>query len=81
MAKILKPTRFEEELITQIQKIADDEHSGNYTAALESLAKQALSMRSVDEDVRWKMYSGGKRFCDGFYDDKLTRKIIDGLHI
>lgn len=81
MAKILKPTRFEEELISQIQKIADEDHSGNYTAALESLAKQALSMRSVDEDTRWKIYSGGKRFFDGSYDDKLTRKIIDGLHI
>lgn len=81
MAKILKPTRFEEELINKIQAVADEDHSGNYTAALESLAKQALSMRSVDEDVRWKLYSGGKRHCGGGYDDKLTRQIIDGLHI
>lgn len=81
MAKVLKPTRFEESLIAEIQEIADRDHSGNYTAALESLAKQALSMRSVDEDVRWKLYSGGKRHCGGGYDDRLTRKIIDGLHI
>lgn len=81
MAKILKPTRFEESLIKEIQAIADSEHSGNYTAALESLARQSLSMRSINENIRWGLYSGGKKHCGGAYDDKLTRKIIDGLHI
>lgn len=82
MAKILKPTRFEESLISEIQKIADLEHSGNYTAALESLAKQALSMRCIDEDTRWKIYSASKKACgSGFFEDRLTRKLVDGLHI
>lgn len=81
MAKILKPIRFEEGLIKEIQDIADTDHSGNYTAALEGIVKQALAMRSVDERVRWHLYSEGKKKCGQLYDDKMTRKIIDGLHI
>ena len=82
MAKILKPTRFEENLISEIQKIADSDHSGNYTAALESLAKQALAMRCISEDTRWQIYSASKNACGSdFFEDRLIRKLVDGLHI
>jgi hypothetical protein len=86
MAKIVKPIRFEQELIDKIQSIADVEHSGNYTAALESLAVQAIALRDIDERARWMMYSGSKRL--GAFNNldereymNLTKKMTKALDI
>lgn len=80
MATQLKTLRLDDEIINQINDMANSEFSGNFTSAVKSLLSQAVSMRSIDEDVRWKIYSGWKRVDDD-HDDRLTRKIIDGLHI
>lgn len=80
MATQIKTLRLDDDTISAIQEVADAEHSGNFTAAVKDMVNQASAMRSVDEDTRWKLYSGGKRFA-GEFDDRLTRKIIDGLHI
>ena len=86
MAKIVKPIRFTQEMIEKIQAIADSEHSGNYTAALESLVSQSISIREIDEQTRWMMYSGSKNL--GAFNEleeresvALTGKMVDGLHI
>lgn len=86
MAKLVKPIRFEQEMIDAVQAVADSEHGGNYTAALESLVSQSMAIRSIEEQARWMMYSGSKRlgaFND--LDDKsytaLTSKMTTGLHI
>lgn len=86
MSKILKQARLDSELVEEIQKVADSEHSGNFTAALESMVKQSVAIRSIDEQKRWMMYSGAKRLgafrnCEERDYITLTNKMTDGLLI
>lgn len=78
--KIAKTYKIEDYVVEMIKDIAEKYHDGNLTITLESLVKQAYHMRSIETDVRWAMYSAAKEFNGGF-DDKETRKYIDGLFI
>jgi DNA polymerase III delta prime subunit len=77
MAKILKQTRLESDLIDEITKIAETGYDGNFTAAVESLLEQSISMRSLPEQVRWQMYSGAKRL--GALSDLEEREYVSML--
>lgn len=86
MAKILKQTRLDSDLIDEIKKIAETSHDGNFTAAVESLLEQSIAIRSLSEQVRWKMYSGAKRLgALNKLDERdyvtTTNKMIEGLYI
>lgn len=78
MAKVAKYVKLEDKLVERVQKVADDEFSGNWTAALASLADQAIKMRSIDDRSRHVMYEAGKR-CKA--DKHDPRALIDGLYI
>ena len=65
MAKIVRTNRIEESLIDELSKIAELEFDGNSTAALEACLEQAIAMRKISEQERWRIYSGLKqRFID-----------------
>ncbi len=86
MAKVLKQTRLDSDLVEEITRIADEYHDSNFTAAVESLLMQAISIRNLPEQLRWQMVSGVKR-AGGL--DRLSEqdyisavnKITDGLYI
>ena len=65
------------DLIKQIEELS----TGNKTALVIDLLKQAISMRSIDEVTRGYMYDGAKRSPDMSYKNKDIRNLIDGLHI
>lgn len=81
MAKKLKNLRIEENKIKAIQKIADIEHEGNFTAAVESLLNQSLSMRGICERDRWEMYSSVSSLYKTSGTLEQLRPLLDGLHI
>lgn len=85
MAKTVKNIRLDNTIIRKVSVIAEDEHEGNFTAAMESLINQALLMRGLDMQTRWNMYD---RVKQSEYDrtEKETgnpnvRHLIDALHI
>lgn len=86
MAKSIKNIRLENQLIEKIQGMADCEYQGNFTAAMECLINQAISARSVDERVKWIMYSAAKQsIADEDLSEKdyhkFITKLTDALHI
>ena len=81
MAKKLKNLRIEEDKIKAIQKIADVEHEGNFTAAVERLLNQSLSMRGICERDRWEMYSSVSSLYKTSGTLDQLRPLLDGLHI
>ncbi|MGL5669068.1 MAG: hypothetical protein ACRDD9_23445 [Shewanella sp.] len=78
--KIAKTYRLEESAIEMIEKVAADEFSGNYTAALESMINQAYRMRQVDIREREVMYSSWGR-VNKSHDHNEAKNVIDGLNI
>tara|TARA_R110000772_G_C12997740_1_gene407836 strand:+ start:226 stop:477 length:252 start_codon:yes stop_codon:yes gene_type:complete len=71
------------DLIEQIEELS----TGNKTALVTELLKQAICLRSIDEGVLMSMYSAAKnhrvkdRGIFGEYSPKELRVLIDGLHI
>jgi len=66
------------DLIEQIEEMS----SGNKTALVIDLLKQAISMRKVNDDVRLSMYLGAKQSHEfNNADNKQVRNIIDGLWV
>ena len=65
------------ELIEQIEELS----TGNKTALVIDLLKQAVSMRSVNEQTRWYMYEGAKRSPSYEDNPKSLRNVVDGLHV
>jgi hypothetical protein len=85
MAKKIKQMRFSAETIERINGIAEQDHDGNFTAAVESLIHQSLVTRSLDQSVRWHMYEGAKKVMADQYDEKnyanLIRDSLQSLHL
>ncbi len=82
MAKVLKGCKLSESQIEDIQSVADTRFDGNFTAAIELLSKIGADVLSIEEDVRWGLYSGIKKSMPrAASDDKLMRKIVDALYI
>lgn len=81
MAKKLKNLRIEEDKVEAIQKLANIEHDGNFTAAVDSLLNQALSMRGICERDRWEMYSSVSPQYKSSGTLEQLRPLLDGLHI
>ena len=65
------------DLIGQIEELS----TGNKTALVIDLLKQAISMRNVDEQTRHFMYEGAKTAPKMDFSNKGIRNVIDGLHI
>jgi hypothetical protein len=65
------------DLIKQIEELS----TGNKTALVIDLLKQAISMRSVNELTRSYMYDGAKDSPEMDYSNTAMRNLIDGLHI
>lgn len=65
------------DLIGQIEELS----TGNKTALVIDLLKQAVSMREVNEQTRWYMYEGAKRSPSYEDDPKSLRNVVDGLHV
>lgn len=85
MAKTIKNIRLDNTLIEKISEVANTDHDGNFTAAIESLIGQSILMRGLDIKTRWSMYDSVKQYE---YDrtEKETgnpnvRQLIDALHI
>jgi hypothetical protein len=65
------------DLIEQIEGLS----TGNKTALVIDLLKQAVSMREVNEQTRWYMYEGAKRSPSYEDNPKSLRNVVDGLHV
>lgn len=72
------------DLIKQIEEIS----TGNKTALVIDLLRQAICLRSLNEGMRLNMYGAAKNYRETdeslFGDDftaKELRTLIDGLHI
>ena len=65
------------DLIEQIEELS----AGNKTALVVDLLKQAISMRTVNEQTRWFMYEGAKKSPTYEDDPKSVRNIVDGLWV
>lgn len=65
------------DLIEQIAELS----TGNKTALVIELLKQAVSMREVNEQTRWYMYEGAKRSPSYEDNPKSLRSVVDGLHV
>lgn len=82
MAKALKQVRVEESMIEEIQKIADEDFDGNFTAALLDCASAGVNMRKVPEHVREEMKSGMRRTeCGQNFYNENPRIVVDALQI
>jgi len=85
MAKLIKQVRLDSHMIGAITEIADLNHDGNFTAALESLVNQSLVMRGIDINVRYEMYDKVKQavYKQTEKDTGVAnvRQLIDALHI
>ena len=66
------------DLIDSIEALAN---GSNKTALVIDLIKQAICMRSVDEQTRDYMYEGAKKSPSFNHGNKEVRAVIDGLHI
>lgn len=49
MTTISKKIRFEEVLCSQIQRFANDNHNGNFTAAVNDLAARSLLVEHIEK--------------------------------
>lgn len=81
--KQVKPIRIEEEMINQIQAVADSDFNGNFTAAAIDLMLCGISMRKIPENVRDEMRAGLVRLNGNgaeFYHDN-PRIVIDALQV
>jgi hypothetical protein len=68
------------DLIKQIE----DMSTGNKTALVVGLLKQAICLRGIDESVRMDMYGAAKENIFNAFGEptpKEVRNLIDGLHI
>ena len=65
------------DLIKQIE----DMSTGNKTALVVDLLKQAISMRSVNEQTRYYMYEGAKKSPSVDLGSKGLRNILDGIWV
>lgn len=85
MAKTVKNIRLDNELISKITAIAERDHHGNFTAAIESLANQAILIRGLDTLTRWSMYDSVKQSeyerTEAETGTPNVRQLIDALHI
>lgn len=85
MAKAIKQVRLDQQMIIAVSEIADSEHNGNFTAALESLLNQSLLMRGLDIGIRHDMYNKVKQsvYKQTEKDTGVAnvRQLIDALHI
>jgi DNA-binding SARP family transcriptional activator len=79
--KLVKTFRLEESMIDELQKIADQSHGGNATSALEEIINQAVSIRNIDEDIRWQMYNAYQRATSQDGNDRAARNVVDALNI
>ena len=77
--------RLENSVIDQVQSIANEDHDGNFTAAMESIINQALAMRGVNVVLRWQMYDSVKQHeyerTEKESGQPNVRQLIDALHI
>lgn len=78
MSKKIKQVRMEDRLIKAIEIESVKNHGGNFTSAVIEMLEQAIMIRDIPIDIRYKMYSQGKSLTDDHRDHK---KIIDGLYI
>lgn len=83
MATRLKNVRIDEATINVIQKIADEDFEGNFTAALMDCALCGVSMRKIPVQYRDMMKAGANRTYPSFRDYYLdnTRVVVDALQI
>jgi hypothetical protein len=84
MSKQIVHMRIDEEIKDAVKKLADNEHDGNFTAAVESLLSQSLRLRLIEENTRWAMYSAAKKANDDLPIQEYSefiRKLTDGLFI
>ncbi len=65
------------DLIEQIECMS----TGNKTALVIDLLKQAIAMRNVGEQTRWYMYEGAKKSPSYEADPVSLRNVVDGLHV
>ncbi len=65
------------DLIKQIE----DMSNGNKTALVTDLLKQAIAMRSINEQTRDYMYEGAKKSPSVDFSRVGLRNIIDGLWV
>lgn len=85
MAKLIKQVRLDKDVINAVAAVAEADHSGNFTAAVESLLNQSLLMRCIDVQTRLKMYDHVKQ--SEYARTKAdcgaanVRQLIDALHI
>lgn len=79
MPKVTKTYRIEESCLDEVQKVADSEFDGNFTAALESLINQACLLRGMDIKQRHVMFDSVKSEC--YPEPGNVRNLIDALHI
>jgi len=85
MAKLIKQVRLDKNMINAVSAIADSDHSGNFTAAIESLLNQSLLMRQIEIETRLRMYDHVKK-SEYERTQKINgvanvRQLIDALHI
>lgn len=85
MAKVIAHMRVDSEIVAAVKEIAQDQHNGNFTAAVEDLIRQSLQMRSIEESYRWKMYEAAKSHLGHAKDSqtytKFIRSILTSLHL
>ena len=80
MAKVVKTVRIEESLIDAVNKIADQEFSGNATAALEACMEQAIALRKIPENVRWGIYSNSnQQMLDDLDVERGTKEEFEAI--
>lgn len=78
--KLSKTYRLEEMVIEMVEKVAEAEFSGNYTAAIEGMLTQAFSMRQVGIRDREVMYAAWSR-SNKSNSPSEAKNVIDGLNI
>lgn len=85
MTKKIVHMRISEDLHKAVTSMAESEHGGVFTAAVESLLTQALRMRGIDERVRWVMYGSAKNenaeSLPVEEHSALIKNLVYGLHL
>lgn len=85
MTKKIVHMRISEDLHKAVSDMAESDHGGVFTAAVESLLAQALMIRAVDEQLRWVMYGAAKNETDYSLPisdySKLIKNMTGGLNL
>lgn len=84
MTKEIVHMRMDSAIRNSVKEIAEADYNGVFTAAIESLLNQAITMRSIDQQKRWTMYSAAKNSEHQDSDKehmKFIRSLVDGLHL